>query len=347
MTSAAGHTQVDEAGVDFTPDDHVDLLFATTAGEGGCINVFATHGITGRKVTKWARDAGHAYRIALELTATGHNVWYGVARRTAPVPDGRRGTGDECCSLASVWLDLDTKGPGHKRTDLPDVDLAWQLLIDCPMLPSAIIHTGGGLHVYWLLRVPVDIRTAIKLLARVRGYWLSKAREHVIHIDSAWDVARVLRVPGTRNVKRELPAPLPVELVVWNPDVVYDLDDFLVLPEPPAGPPPAPPSPPRYALGDGTKWGLAKLTNVAREIATIPAGEGRRWHDVNAGLFTCYRSVAGGEISERAADSVLRAALDDVYPERTTADLDGMLAAAKKAGMSKPLTHDPLRGLVA
>ena len=67
--------------------------------------------------------------------------------------------------------------------------------------PTALIHSGGGLHSYWRLRTPLlpttQTRAIIRALVRELGA-----------DPAATDLSRVLRVPGTWSWKRNAPVRL-------------------------------------------------------------------------------------------------------------------------------------------
>lgn len=325
-----------------TPADEMAFLRAVHGlPADGRITVFALHRSTRAKVVRHVRSVLGLHRAAQEL-APEHDVYHGLATMRPGLEDGRRGGQADAVSIRVLHVDVDVQGPGHARADLPPTLAAgYELAEACPMWPSAVVESGGGLQMYWLLDRRLTVAEVLPVLARWRDYWRGAASERGWHIDSTWDIARVLRVPGTLNWKTGTAR--PVELAVWCPERVYTVSDVdaLPVPERPAPPRPAMPQPPRYQNGDGTPWGARKLENVCAEIASIPIGEGRRWAEANDLVYTVYRSVAGGEIDEVAADRRTRAALWAVYPDRTDRDLEGMWAAQKAAGLADPLVRSP------
>lgn len=86
--------------------------------------------------------------------------------------------------------------------------------------PTYAVFSGHGWHCYWMLDKPcLDaevIEKANKLLA------------DDLNGDDCWNVNRILRVPGTTNLK-EPSAPVKVEFRVQKPELIYTLDDILVL----------------------------------------------------------------------------------------------------------------------
>lgn len=95
--------------------------------------------------------------------------------------------------------------------------------------PSAIVDSGGGYHCYWLLEKTVTIT--------------DDNREHLKRLQAAWvqlvgadpdakDLARVLRIPGTLNVKPDYGPDFPqVSFKEANWGRLYRLEDFETLTE--------------------------------------------------------------------------------------------------------------------
>src|SRR5690606_18730954 len=116
--------------------------------------------------------------------------------------DGRRGGQTDALSIGVLWIEVDVQDPGHARVDLPaTLAAAYELVEACPMWPTAVVESGGGIHVYYALQRRLTVAEALPVLALWRDYWRGAASERGWHIDSVWDVARVLRVPGTSNWK--------------------------------------------------------------------------------------------------------------------------------------------------
>jgi len=134
------------------------------------------------------------------------NIFFGVATR-----DGRGGTKENIVHIPALWCDVDFK-------DTPR-ELAHEKLKRFPFKPSAIIKSGGGIHLYWLLSESAEKRDLVviedvnKRIAAALGGDMA-----------ATDAARILRVPGTNNFKYS--PPRPVEIVTLE-DFTYTLDDFL------------------------------------------------------------------------------------------------------------------------
>lgn len=144
----------------------------------------------------------------------GENLYFGVATRRT------RGSGklENCGLLHGPFADID-----FKVTPEPE---ARALLERFPLKPSIVVNSGGGLHVYFLLREPLDLQTeAAKARSLLRRLALTLGGD----LSSA-ELARVLRPPHTLNHKPEYGTPRPVLIETFNPDLRYnpsDLDDLL------------------------------------------------------------------------------------------------------------------------
>ncbi len=96
-------------------------------------------------------------------------------------------------------------------------------------LPSAVVDSGGGYHAYWLFDEPITIDSdySRKLWQYYQAAWVDLMGGD----DGAKDLARVLRVPGTLNVKPAYAPDYPtVEILHLDPSHVfyaYDLADMV------------------------------------------------------------------------------------------------------------------------
>jgi hypothetical protein len=103
--------------------------------------------------------------------------------------------------------------------------------------PSVVVDSGGGWHCYWLLREPFVIQSDDDRgrVRRLQAAWV----EFTGGDDGAKDLARVLRVPGTKNRKYD-PA-RDVYLYQCDFNRLYSLDQLEeLIPEKPAMTPEAP-----------------------------------------------------------------------------------------------------------
>ena len=177
------------------------------------------------------------------------NCYLGLGlRRQRPDNHRTRGKTDDIIGIPGLWLDLDYDSPGaHKvRHSLPpDQDAALTLLNAAPFKPSLIIHSGHGLQVYWLFKELAwfdtkEDREAFGCLCRGwQQVFQHAGRNRGWHVDSTADLARVLRIPGTRNHKTDQQREVSVHEASG---FRYDPSDFSDFAEP-ATPPPKSPTP--------------------------------------------------------------------------------------------------------
>jgi DNA-binding transcriptional MerR regulator len=146
------------------------------------------------------------------------NVYVGVATRQA-----NQGDKDAVVQIPAVWVDVDFK-------ETPE-SVAQAHLDKFPLKPSIQVHSGNGWHLYWLLETPAEPNDIPRLES------VNRKLAHYFGGDkAAHDASRILRLPGTMNVKYT--PPRLSTLVMANPNRIYGLDDFDFLPSPPT--PPAP-----------------------------------------------------------------------------------------------------------
>lgn len=141
------------------------------------------------------------------------NLYYAVATR-----DGHGGKKSNIVSIPAVWCDLDFK-------DFEDGEHgAASALIDFKLDPSALIHSGNGLHIYWFLKTPLSNKE-IPVIENInrRIAWAMNGDPNAV------DASRVLRIPGSYNLKDEKPKRVKIRQL---DDARYTLDDFSYLPEP-------------------------------------------------------------------------------------------------------------------
>lgn len=147
-------------------------------------------------------------------THDGKDLYFGIASRKSP-GDGSLAN---CTELTALFVDLDFK-------TTPEIE-ARARLETFLLRPSIIVKSGGGLHVYWLLKEALELQTeAASARSLLRRLALALGGDL-----SAAEPARILRVPGTLNHKYAPPRPVIIE--AFNPERAYNPSDFDdVLPE--------------------------------------------------------------------------------------------------------------------
>jgi len=129
------------------------------------------------------------------------DYYFGVCPRP-----GKSGKEADIEIIVSLWVDMDM-----------EMEVAIKKLDSFSLKPSIVVNSGHGAHAYWLLREPEQIKANTKGI--LQG--LAKA----LGADHCFDLPRILRVPGTKNLKTPN-EPKDVQVIVFNPEIRYNLSDF-------------------------------------------------------------------------------------------------------------------------
>jgi hypothetical protein len=136
-------------------------------------------------------------------------VYYGVALRN---PGATRGTKADIAVIPALWTDIDVVKMGW------DMDRTIAALKSMPVRPSALVHSGNGLHAYWALKTPIvlDEDAGIRHEQTVSVEKTMKRLAEIVGGDRTFDITRVLRVPGTWNTKGEKAKAVKVLMADWT-----------------------------------------------------------------------------------------------------------------------------------
>jgi hypothetical protein len=140
-------------------------------------------------------------------------VYFSVNPRTTRLGGYRRGGIADVVKMNCLYADFDKK----LGAELDDI---YTLKPE----PSAVVHTGGGWHAYWIFSSTSSVDDDRReKLNQIQHRWV----EYVGADPGAADLARVLRVPGSVNLKYA--PPVAVELVKFEPLILYTLRDLEAL----------------------------------------------------------------------------------------------------------------------
>jgi hypothetical protein len=204
--------------------ENVDLLDIVQPATGW----FAVLGIKGprdvrQELVSTRREVDE---LAEQYAAEGRNVFFGVAKYAT----GDNRTKENVRALKAFWLDIDcgeVKAEVNPETGRPDGYInqaaglqALKEFCSVVGLPKpTLVNSGGGLHVYWPLEEEITraewepVAERFKDVCRTQNFYVD---------DKVFEVARILRIPGTYNFKEETPRPVSI-IAVGKPTT---LDDF-------------------------------------------------------------------------------------------------------------------------
>lgn len=182
-----------------TAVDFISTVFGNQFPDGASVMLFEMG--QARPRTHSIRQPGEVADLVDASRREKTNLYVAVAYQDAKVRSigSRRNTAATAIGIPAMWLDIDVKDGGAA-----DLEHA-RAIAEAVTTPTVIVHSGGGLHAWWVLDEPwmfIDQADRSHAEACSRGW--QEAHRHAnpgIHIDSTHDLARVLRVPGTLSIK--------------------------------------------------------------------------------------------------------------------------------------------------
>jgi hypothetical protein len=180
---------------------------------GGYVE-FRSLGLLGENESCFHASIAEAVNAAFEAAKNpvDANIYFGVCARSE-----RKGDKSAVRLVHALWADLDAKDLSGGKPE------ALERLRRFHPEPTIIVDSGNGYHAYWQLRTPIAI-DGPESVALVERYLKSLARSLGADTKAA-ELARILRVPGTLNLKN-LSAALTVTIVEINPERQWEITDF-------------------------------------------------------------------------------------------------------------------------
>lgn len=132
--------------------------------------------------------------------------------------EGMKRRADACIFMRSFFVDLDC-GENKPYPTWEDGLIALMQFVSKQELPPPIIvNSGRGIHAYWPFTEEVPAQVWKPYAEKFKQFCLDSG----LHIDESVtaDAARILRSPGSRNLKGE---PLPVEVINDAEPTVFDV----------------------------------------------------------------------------------------------------------------------------
>jgi hypothetical protein len=151
------------------------------------------------------------------------DVYFGVNPLRPDLCHGRRGSEADVTRVVALFADLDIKDGGFNSLAACRRVVA-ELSVILGIEPAVVVESGHGLQPFWRIantsNVPNEIRDLAdrqewKVMIRRWGGLVHEVAATVqpgVRIDPVFDLARILRCPGSVNNKNELQ---PVEVKTW------------------------------------------------------------------------------------------------------------------------------------
>jgi len=226
----------------FHTSTFVDEMFAGIEPDSGLYALLWT--LPDKKST-WipADDTDAIVDAAQNLSDANRDVYVGVSLAPSLPPlgvrDSKRIGNDFSAGIFGLWADIDVADPEiHKKSNLPaTIEEAQWVLEQSGLEPTIIVHSGHGLQAWWLFKEfwPFDgeddrLRAAglaqrwnTTLAVRAAAHTDKDGNEQPLVVDRTHDLARIMRMPGTWNRKKEPHMPVQVLQVSGKR---YDAEDF-------------------------------------------------------------------------------------------------------------------------
>ena len=164
------------------------------------------------------------------------NTYFGVGAVNAgsakEAGEYKRSSKDTVSGIGALWLDVDIAGPAHQKKNLP-IDYTEAIALVNSAFPryepSYIIDSGHGIQVYFLLNKWLEINDnrpqVIATLEAFSAHWKTYCKSRGFDADSVFDLARVMRLPGSMNVKIADDVK-PVTEIKSRADIRYSFESF-------------------------------------------------------------------------------------------------------------------------
>lgn len=201
---------------------------------------------------------------------------------------------------------------------------------------SVTIFSGGGYHLYWFLEKPfmIDTEADRERAKNAQSNWVACTGSD----KQSKDLARVLRVPGTRNCKPQYAPYFPVVSIIESTEKTYTLEYLEAFSAPPPLPEPAPlPRPTRQATSDDRTWYAQHALRVAGDLIR-QAVDGEKHGTLLRAARLLGGYAAGGILCEHDAVQYLEA---EIKNKANVNSLNGAFKTIRDGieyGKAEPIT---------
>lgn len=163
-----------------------------------------------------------------QLQAATKEFYYGVGLANRKFDT--KSSASDIIAIPGLWGDIDCIAPWRNDKPLPrDQDEARQVLPRLPVEPTLLVHSGYGLHAYWLFKEPwiFGDEERAKASQLAKG-WHGLLKQHAAslgwRLENLGDLFRLLRLPGGFHRKGDQPR--EVRVIEEHPQRRYNPGDF-------------------------------------------------------------------------------------------------------------------------
>lgn len=270
-----------------------------------------------------------------QYVAEGRNVFFGLAKYVT----GENRTKENVRALKAFWLDIDcgeAKAKVDPNTGRPDgyVDQtaglqALKEFCEVVGLPKpTLVNSGGGIHAYWPLEEEITraewepVAERFKEVCRNQNFYVD---------DKVFEVARILRIPGTFNFKEATPRPVTM-LRVGKPTTLEHMRQILGVKDKPKRSifdENYEPSPRELALQNGIGYSFRRImTRTANGDGCEQLAHAYK-NRTTIGYYEWFYALSVAAMCEDADKAVHM--MSDGYPEYDPETVEKKVATIRKA----------------
>jgi len=179
------------------------------------------------KQTQWFKEPSDLASKASHIK--GEDIYFGLGSSKTNNGTNKRIMAKDVDGIGLIHCDIDFGTDGHKGKNYPpDINEALKLA-SMILIPSYVVHSGNGLHAYYLLK---RYETNKEKLQRIndlqRQFQVAINTYSEFDIDMTHDLSRVLRIPDSDNCK-DVGKGLPIKkchIINDNHHLRYDIEDI-------------------------------------------------------------------------------------------------------------------------
>jgi hypothetical protein len=165
-----------------------------------CEGFYSTAGPVNKQVPFLITDEG--IDILMHQSKENPDIYFRLCPMKGKPAKGR-GTAEDSALLPGLWIDLDCGEKNNGKTYFPYKEdaLAW-LKDTFGRWLGCVVDSGTGLHAYFYFDEPGTEMLEAASVSRAFGKWVQALCPY--DIDPTWDLARVLRLPGSLNKGKDV-----------------------------------------------------------------------------------------------------------------------------------------------